>query len=285
MKLKVYQINIDRDKNRVKFEGLEQTEQYQGKAQLDPTIYDEVFSGEVDCGNLEEVYALFNSNSPYTHRGHSMSVSDVVSVSDATELVGKIRFYNSSTAFEEVQYTDYDKYKQDIADARDVGRTIEIEDLLDQQIPSVQDGTYFCDSVGFAPVEFDESETQKPDNLLRVVMIEPCKAPYESEITNSLEGLQHAIGGMIEFTYPFYDEDGTIIMSNEESKLNGMEGNRKIFGELYAGPMIVMGDDGEGGTKSLSDEQVEKYLDRFKEIEHYTPEDVEGSLYFNISPM
>ena len=285
MKLKVYQINTDRDKNRVKFEGLAQTEQYQGKAQLDPTIYDEVFSGEVDCGNLEEVYTLFNSNSPYTHRGHSMSVSDVISVSDAPELVGKIRFYNSSTAFEEVQYTDYDKYKQDITDAHDVGRTIETEDLRDQNTPSVQYGTYFCDSVGFAPVEFDESETQKPDNLLRVVMIEPNKAPNEAEITNSLEGLQHAVGGMIEFTYPFYDEDGTIIMSNEESKLNGMEGNRKIFDELYAGPMIVMGDDGEGGSKSLTDEQVEKYLDRFKEIEHYTPEDVEESLYFNISPM
>jgi hypothetical protein len=62
-----------------RFENLEQTEQYQGAAQIAPAIYDEVFSGEVDCTDLESAFALFNSSgTPPLHRGHSISVSDVI---------------------------------------------------------------------------------------------------------------------------------------------------------------------------------------------------------------
>ena len=82
---------------------------------------------------------------------------------------------------------------------------------------------------------------------------------------------------MIEATYPF--DDNAFIYSNEESKLNGMDGNRKINGELYAGPMIIVGDDGYGGNCSLTDEQLQKYTEQFQTPEQYTQDDVQDSIY------
>ena len=74
MKIKVYQINQARDKNRVKFCGLKETESVQKFSQIDSSLYDEVFDGEVNCKTLESIYELFNLNHPPTHRGHSLSV-------------------------------------------------------------------------------------------------------------------------------------------------------------------------------------------------------------------
>lgn len=78
MKVKIYQVNTQRDKNKVKFLGLDQIRKYQGAEKVDATLYDEVFSGDVACKNPEDVYALFNTDIPPLHRGHSLSVSDVV---------------------------------------------------------------------------------------------------------------------------------------------------------------------------------------------------------------
>ena len=278
MKIKVFQINSERDKNRVKFENLARTEEYQGKLQIDSSIYDEVFAGNVDCKDLEDVFRLFNTDTPLTHRGHSLSVSDIVQVEgDAPELVGRIRFYNSSTAFEECSYTDIEKYNEDIAEAYEVGRTIEARNLANKHFPTVENGCYFCDSIGFQKVEFDPSQAQKSDNLLKVVIVEPNKPAYQAEIEDSLKGMQRAVRGMIEATYPF--DDNAFIYSNEESKLNGMDGNRKINGELYAGPMVIISDDGYGGNCSLTDEQLQKYTQQFQTPEQYTQEDVQDSIY------
>ena len=73
MKIKVFQINSERDKNHVKFENLARTDEYQGKSKIDSPIYDEVFAGNVDCKDLEDVFRLFNMDTPLTYRGHSLS--------------------------------------------------------------------------------------------------------------------------------------------------------------------------------------------------------------------
>lgn len=56
MRTKIYQINSKRDVNRVKFEGLELLERYQGFSAVDPSIYDEVFSAEIDETDLEQIF-------------------------------------------------------------------------------------------------------------------------------------------------------------------------------------------------------------------------------------
>ena len=121
MRVKIYQINHNRDTHQVKFENLSHLEMFQGSPKVDASIYDEVFSAEMDTDDLEALYAQFNTKGHPLHRGHSMSVSDVV---------------------------------------------------------VTPEGAFFCDSVGFAKVDFDESKTQKPDNLLKTVYVEPGKAMF-----------------------------------------------------------------------------------------------------------
>ena len=225
MRIKVYQIDHDKDTKGVKFCGLQETLKEAGS--VNPGIYQNVFDGEVDCGSLEEVYEKFNLDHPIGFRGHSLAVSDVVEIYEHPE--GNLS------------------------------------------------GTFFCDSVGFQKIEFDTSQTTVADGI-RVLVVEPQKEPYIATILDDYRDFQKAVGGNFECTFPF-DDDGTVIYSNEEAKLIGMEGNRTICGELYAGPFVIARDNGDGTTGSLTDEQISKYSEMFKEVEHYTAEDVEGSIY------
>ena len=70
MKINIYQINHERDDKRLMFFGL-----------------DKIFSGDVDCHSLEDVYRKFNEEHPAGYKGRSLSVSDVVEIveSDNTE--------------------------------------------------------------------------------------------------------------------------------------------------------------------------------------------------------
>lgn len=149
MKIRIFQINSGRDTEGACFESLKNI------TRIDPAIYDEVFRGEVSCNDLEDVYGLFNSGGPPEYRGRSLSVSDIVEVQGGCpELVGRIRFYNAPELYEEINYTDSAKYNRDIYEARDVGRTIETVRLADKHIPSVENGFWFCDSIGFTRVDF-----------------------------------------------------------------------------------------------------------------------------------
>ena len=221
MKIKIYQINQDRDKNDLKFMGLDFLKKRQGTKEIDPAIYDEVFSGEVDCGNLEDVFSQFNSEGHPLMRGHSLSVSDVV---------------------------------------------------------VKENGAFFCGRVGFEKVDFDERKTQKPDNLIKGVFVQPGKAPYVAEVANTLEAKQRAVGGLIQC---LYNDDGTIIVCNDEGKIMGLPGNRRIEGDILAGNFLVLGEDGEN-FRSLTDEEQQKYLEKFAEVEDIDQKEVEGSIFAKV---
>ncbi len=75
-------------------------------------------------------------------------------------------------------------------------------------------------------IEFDESRTQKPDKLMRVVYVEPNREPFEVEIFPDLEHLQKAADGYIEAVYL---DDGAIVVANEESKLRAASGGMAQF--------------------------------------------------------
>ena len=69
-------------------------------------------------------------------------------------------------------------------------------------------------------------------------------------------------------------EDGVSILRNEEGPLLNLKVNRRIKNEIIAGTFIVVGIDENGNFKSLTDEQLLRYSDRFKEIEEYSDEEV-----------
>lgn len=111
---------------------------------------------------------------------------------------------------------------------------------------------------------------------LRILMVEPRKAPYEASVPHELTAMQQAVGGLIEVVR---NGDGTLIICNEEGKLLGMEGNRRIPGDVLAGPFFVVGDAGET-FRSLTDEELERYKERFAEIEDISPQEVQAATGF-----
>lgn len=80
MDIKIYQIDHERDIHNVKFMSLDRIEKYQGRPDVDSSIYNAVWVGSVNAENLEDVYRIFNVNHPQDYTGHSLSVSDVVQV-------------------------------------------------------------------------------------------------------------------------------------------------------------------------------------------------------------
>lgn len=110
---------------------------------------------------------------------------------------------------------------------------------------------------------------------MRVLMIEPMKEPYVVDIGNDLKSMQEAVGGLIEVINL---EDDIVMVDNEEGKLIGLEGNRRVGRDIIAGTFFLCGSNYEGEFVSLTDEQIDKYTNRFKEPEHYTPEQVEDSI-------
>ena len=95
MKIKVYQINSDKDEDRMMFMAYDRLELFQGSSEIDCKIYDKVYDKEVDCSNLEEVYTLLNINHPADYRGHSLSVSDVVEVYESDAIPHGFYFCDS----------------------------------------------------------------------------------------------------------------------------------------------------------------------------------------------
>ncbi|MGM9669481.1 MAG: DUF3846 domain-containing protein [Faecousia sp.] len=78
MNVRVYQINPDRDKNRVMYERLDDLARYQGSSKVDESLYDRVLRADVDCDNLEQLYTMLNLSGHPLHHGGQMKVSDVV---------------------------------------------------------------------------------------------------------------------------------------------------------------------------------------------------------------
>ena len=229
MRIKVYQVNGYLDRSRTKFCSYDSVLTEAGR--VDPSIYNTVFDGDVDCSNLEEVFSLLNTDLPPAYQGHSLSVSDVIEVCDSQE-----------------------------------GNT--------------DPGFYFCDSIGFRNLaEFDSAKAE-PLHGRKMVIVEPHKPAYEALVEDSLESLQRAVGGYIEITYPF--DDNAMIIGNEEAKLIGMKGNRRINGSIYAGPLLIAADDGEGGTTDLTDAQVNQYCQRFAVPETITDDETQSDVGFTL---
>ena len=117
---------------------------------------------------------------------------------------------------------------------------------------------------------------QRMKENLRILMVEPHKAPYEASVPHELFAMQQTVGGLIEVVR---NGDGTLLVCNEEGKLLGMEGNRRIPGDVLAGPFFVVGDAGET-FRSLTEEELERYRERFAEIEDISPQEVQAATGF-----
>ena len=113
------------------------------------------------------------------------------------------------------------------------GRSMAISDVI-----VTDDGAFYCDSLGFRNISFDESKVDT-SNMLRVLFVQPHEKPFEAEIPDTLEAKQKAVGGYIEFVY---NADETALVCDEEAKLKRKEGNRYLDGGgIVAGNFLVVG--------------------------------------------
>lgn len=114
-----------------------------------------------------------------------------------------------------------------------------------------------------------QPEQQMEDNKIRVLVVEPGKAPYAQQIENDYRTMQKLVDGCIEFV-PL-PELGCCLYCNEEGKLIGMPGNRRLDNkDIICGTFFICAGDGHGNDISLNDEQLQYYTKRFREAEHYT---------------
>ncbi len=223
MRIKIYQINSERDKDRSHFLGSDERNNLFGNLNVKASEYDEVFNAEIDETDLEDIFQRFNTTYHPLYRGYSLSVSDVV-------------------------VTD--------------------------------NGAFFCDSIGFKKIDFDESQTHKPDDLLSVVYKEPGKPAFAAELPHDLKSMQKAVGGYIECVSI---DDNAVIICNEEAKLEGLQGNIRLGNgsSIVAGPIFICGDDGED-LCSLTDEQTEKLLNQYSEPEDISHEETQSDMGLTI---
>ena len=101
---------------------------------------------------------------------------------------------------------------------------------------------------------------------MKILCIEPEKAPEIVEIDSGLTALQKAVGGYIEAVYPWEDPVATIC--NDDGKFNGMAPNRALYNEdgeimdIIAGTFLIVGL-GDDDFCGLSDDLAAKYAALF----------------------
>lgn len=226
MKIRVFQIDHEKDSKNLAFMDHEYTRSHGG---VDPSAYSQVYGGTVNCDNLESVFVLCNSeNTPPGYLGESISVGNVIEICD-----GK------------------DK------------------------------GFYFCDSVGFKPIDFDITQTDHED-MMKILVVENDKEPYTAEIRKDIGAMQSVVGGSIEPIH-FEPKDDAVVWCNDEFLLNRSAPNRMVGNCLVHGTFYISGncqnEYGEWDSCSLTDKQIEQYSKMFEypiiAVEQTETEDIE----------
>ena len=117
---------------------------------------------------------------------------------------------------------------------------------------------------------------------ITVLMVEPGKHPKVTKLKDDLDSLQKAVSigadyqGLIEFVSL---GNGDCIMCNEEGKLIGLDGNRRLGNDILVGVFYVMSENEDGELVSLNERKIKHYTKVFWEPEIFDRTDIETSLY------
>lgn len=206
----IYQINTDRDNNRVCFLGLDTLERFQHSKEVDPVLYDRVYDGKLDCNSLETIYEKFNINHPADYKGRSLSVSDVVEIRESDTLnpgfyfVDSIGFksisFDKSPCKEPVKASD-GKISVLLVEPNKYPKMIEIDDTLEvmqtvvggdieEYMPFEDEVAIICNEegkiTGMAPnrAVYEENSREMLDIICGKFFI--AYAPFEAERFQSL---------------------------------------------------------------------------------------------------
>lgn len=145
-------------------------------------------------------------------------------------------------------------------------------------------GILHQNSRGGKSMEFlnDTNEVNDRDEMIQVLVVESQKRPYVKEIRNDFRAMQDIVGGPIEYVYL---NDEVHIYCNEEGKLMGLTGNRRMDnGDVLAGTFFVCADDGQGGDVSLTNDQIAEFTAKFEEPEIFSYREMDNKIFARVIP-
>ena len=124
-------------------------------------------------------------------------------------------------------------------------------------------------------MEYMEETALPKEPEITVLKVEPGKEPEEVTIPNTLEAMQEMVGGFIEIVYL----DDVCLVCNEEGKLMGLEGNRRVGRDIISGTFFLAGDTDYGEFCSLTQEQLDQFSQRFAQPETFRPVELENAFW------
>lgn len=145
------------------------------------------------------------------------------------------------------------------------GHSLSVSDVV--EICDTKDkGFYFVDSFGYKKLDdFDITQTDHED-MMKVLILEKDRLPYEAEIKHNIYAMQHIVGGAFDIVY-FEPKDDAVCFCNDEFLLHGAQPNRVIGNTLVHGTCFITGNGvneyGEYDSCSLTQDQIDKYTDKF----------------------
>lgn len=117
---------------------------------------------------------------------------------------------------------------------------------------------------------------------IKALMVEPGKHPVVMVLKDDLDSLQKAVSigadyqGLIEI---IGIGSGDCILCNEEGKLIGLEGNRRLGRDIIAGVFYIVSEGENGELVSLSEEKIKYYTERFWEPEVFDSSAIEPAVH------
>lgn len=99
---------------------------------------------------------------------------------------------------------------------------------------------------------------------MRVLMVEPMKAPEVKEISGSLDSMQEIVGGLIQAVYPF--EEPVALICNDEGKLMNLPANRYVpqLHDIICGTFFLCSAPPDSQRfQSLTEKQIQRYTRLF----------------------
>ena len=251
----IYQINTERDDNRICFLGLDTLERFQHSKEVDPVLYDRVYDGKLDCNSLETIYQKFNVDHPADYKGRSLSVSDVVEIRGSDTLnpgfyfVDSIGFksisFDKSLCKEPVE-AGSGKISVLLVEPNKYPKMIEIDDTLEamQAIVGgdIEEYMPFEDEVAIVCHEEGKLIGLPPN---RAIYAEPetVELTY-SELADRFrnaesEGKKHLTGYIVfsqeSFNKPYDEKSRTYAVSSDNKAFKAGLGGYSIYGSCLDG--------------------------------------------------
>lgn len=259
MKIRIYQVNTERDSENLAFMGSDFLMKKQGGMNFDSSIYDSVFEGTVECRSLEDVYDVFNHRHPTGYKARSLSVSDVVEVIEA-EKVEKGFYFCDSFGFKEVPFEPEKAQKSERFCDFDHLKTIEVLLVQPEKAPQlirIEDSLAAMQRVVGGDIEeympfSDEvalicNEEGKVNGLPlnRAIYAEPVEVDMTyQEMKNHFREVEKEYGGHVtgyivfsqdSYTKPYSLESRTYVVSSDNKAFQPNMGGYSIFAEALDG--------------------------------------------------